>query len=73
MVETLKQMGIGDPGHQDCRIDELESGYSILKCLEKTNLNIDDLDYLAKRLDSFCEGEGMQFQGMSYNLSLIHI
>ena len=53
MVEALKNMEIGDPILQDCHVDELESSYSILKRLEKTNLNLDELDYLAKRLDSF--------------------
>ena len=38
MVEALKNMEIGDPILQDCHVDELESSYSILKRLEKTNL-----------------------------------
>ena len=45
MVEALKNMEIGDPILQDCHVDELESSYSILKRLEKTNLNLDELDY----------------------------
>lgn len=40
MVEALKNMEIGDPILQDCHVDELESSYSILKRLEKTNLTL---------------------------------
>ena len=45
---------------------------STLKRLEGKPVNIDELDYLAKRLDSFCYAqEGAQFQGaaVSYNYS----
>ena len=54
-------------------MDELESSYSILKRLEKTNLNLDELDYLAKRLDSFDNGEAAQFQGMACKLGVSNI
>ena len=73
MVEALKNMEIGDPILQDCHVDELESNYSILKRLEKTNLNLDELDYLAKRLDSFDDGESSQFQGMAYKLGVSNV
>ena len=73
MVEALKNMEIGDPILQDCHVDELESSYSILKRLEKTNLNLDELDYLAKRLDSFDNGEAAQFQGMACKLGVSNI
>ena len=73
MVEALKNMEIGDPILQHCHVDELESSYSILKRLEKTNLNLDELDYLAKRLDSFDNGEAAQFQGMACKLGVSNI
>ena len=30
-------------------------------------VNVDELDYLAKRLDSFCQGEIEKFQAMASN------
>ena len=37
----------------------------MLKCLEDTDVNVDELDYLAKRLDSFSDHELQQFQAMA--------
>lgn len=37
----------------------------ILKRLEQTKVNLDELDYLAKRLDSFTYGKMAQFQGVA--------
>ena len=34
---------------------------------------MDQLDYLAKRLDSFDKGEASQFQAMAHKMKLIHI
>lgn len=53
-------------------MDEILGEYPILKRLEGKPVNIDELDYLAKRLDSFCYAqEGAQFQGaaVSYDYS----
>lgn len=57
MVEALKNMEIGDPILQDCHVDELESSYSILKRLEKTNLNLDELDYPRQKLPGQHRGQ----------------
>ena len=62
ILEQLKPLGIGGSLDQDCQIETLDSHCSILKQLEKTVVNLDDLDYLAKRLDSFDGGEALQFQ-----------
>lgn len=37
----------------------------MLKCLEDTDVNVDELGYLAKRLNSFSDHELQQFQAMS--------
>ena len=47
-------MDMGDPLARDCQMDEILGEYPILKRLEGKPVNIDELDYLAKRLDSFC-------------------
>ena len=72
-VAALASLGIGDPVGRDCRVDELNSSFLILKRLEKVAVNVDELDYLAKRLDSFCEGEAGKFQAMAVKLGLSSI
>ena len=62
MLEALE---VGDVLKSDCHIAELESPLPVLKCLEDTDANVDELDYLAKRLDSFSDHELQQFQAMA--------
>ena len=69
-MELLSGLEIGDALEQDCRVIELDSWYGVLDVLEGTTVNVDELDYLAKRLDSFCEGEGTQFQAMAPQLGV---
>lgn len=57
MMELLSPLEIGDSVARDCRVDEISSEYPILKRLEKGAINIDELDYLAKRLESFNQNE----------------
>ena len=54
IMEALNAMDMGDPLARDCQMDEILCEYPILKRLEGKPVNIDELDYLAKRLDSFC-------------------
>ena len=62
VLEQLKPLDIGSPLDQDCQIETLDSYYPILKRLEETLVDLDELDYLAKRLDGFDVGEALQFQ-----------
>lgn len=70
MIERLGALGIGGIRERDCKIDELNSWYSVLQPLKSQLLNVDELDYLAKRLDSFNDYEAAQFQGMASELKL---
>ena len=72
-IGLLEDMGIGSPTAQDCRVDELISSYPILNRLITQSVNLDELDYLAKRLDSFCQGENEKFQAMACKLGLSDI
>lgn len=72
-IRMLEGLDIGDPLRQDCRVEEIDSYYSILKRLEGKSVNLDELDYLAKRLDSFDTGEAAQFQAMAEKLNLTDI
>ena len=72
-IGLLEDMEIGSPTAQDCRVDGLESQYPILNRLTTQSVNVDELDYLAKRLDSFSQGEDVQFQAMACKLGLSDI
>ena len=72
-IGLLEAMDIGSPTAQDCRVDEVDSTYPILNRLVTQTVNVDELDYLAKRLDSFCQGEIEKFQAMSSKLCLSDI
>ena len=72
-IELLESLSIGDPVDQDCLVNALDSSYSVLKRLENTSVSVDELDYLAKRLDSFCDGEVTQFQAMAHKLGVSNI
>ena len=73
MMDLLSSLGIGDVLAQDCRVVGLESRYPVLDRLEGTVVNVDELDYLAKRLDSFCAGEDEQFLAMAHKLDLENV
>ena len=61
-LELLRALDLGDPTGRDCQIDEINGGYSVLKRLEGGMVNLDELDYLAKRLESFDDDQGIQFE-----------
>lgn len=72
-IELLSALEIGDAVRQDCKVDEITDGYPVLRRLEGQSVNVDELDYLAMRLDSFCVGEDAQFQAMAEKLDLTDI
>ncbi len=51
-------------------MDSLDSAWPVLNRLVSAKVNLDELDYLAKRLDSFTVGEFSQFQAMAEKLNL---
>lgn len=69
-IELLKALEISKVSARDCHVDEISRGWPILGRLEGTNVDLDELDYLAKRLDSFDDGEAAQFQAMTEALDL---
>ena len=62
-LKMLDALGIGDPIEQDCFVAEISTAYPVLKCLEGSCVNVDELDYLIKYLDSFTPDEVAAFQG----------
>ena len=63
-MELLEALEIGDAVKADCKVEEIDSFYTVLKRTEMLTVNVEELNYLAKRLDSFDTGEAAQFQAM---------
>lgn len=72
-IEKLQAAELGFSVNRDCTVDEIDSKYSVLGTLKDTMVNVDHLDYLAKRLDGFCASEASQFQAMAHKLEIAHI
>ena len=70
VVELLRSMGLGNPLERDCRVDEVCGDWPILKRLEKVAINLDEMDYLARRLDSFDMQEKAKFQAAAVRFGL---
>ena len=64
-IKMLESLDIGGPRARDCTVEEFQGPVPILKRLEGCKVNVDELDYLVKRLDSFADNELAQFQGMA--------
>ena len=67
-MELLEALEIGDAVKADCKVEEVYSFFSVLKRTEMLTVNVEELNYLAKRLDSFDTGEAAQFQAMTHKL-----
>lgn len=61
--QKLEAIGVGHIASRDCFVKKLDGDYPVLKRLQETEVNVDELDYLAKRLESFDRYELAQFQG----------
>ena len=69
-MELLKALEIGDAVKADCKVEKVDSFYTVLKRAEMLTVNVEELNYLAKRLESFDTGEAAQFQAMAHKLEL---
>ena len=72
-MELLKALEIGDAVKADCKVEEIDSFYTVLKRVEMLTVNVEELNYLAKRLESFDTGEAAQFQAMAHKLELFEL
>ena len=72
-MELLKALEIGDAVKADCKVVAVDSFFSVLKRTEMLTVNVDELNYLVKRLDSFDTGEAAQFQAMAHKLELFEL
>ena len=72
-MDLLEALEIGDTVKADCKVVEFDSAYNVLKRMEQCTVNVEELNYLAKRLDSFDTGEAAQFQAMAHKLELFEL
>ena len=72
-MELLEALKIGDAVKADCKVEKIDSFYTVLKRTEMLTVNVEELNYLAKRLDSFDTGEAAQFQAMAHKLELFEL
>ena len=72
-MELLEALEIGDAVKADCKVEEVDSFFSVLKRTEMLTVNMEELNYLAKRLESFDTGEAAQFQAMAHKLELFEL
>ena len=72
-MELLGALEIGDAVKADCKVTKIDSFYTVLKRTEMLTVNVEELNYLAKRLESFDTGEAAQFQAMSHKLEFFEL
>ena len=72
-MELLEALEIGDAVKADCKVEKIDSFYTVLKRTEMFTINVEELNYLAKRLESFDTGEAAQFQAMAHKLELFEL
>ncbi len=72
-MELLEALEIGDAVKADCQVQAIDSFYAVLKRTEMLTVNVEELNYLAKRLESFDDGEAAQFQAMAHKLELFRL
>lgn len=63
--KDLEAITIGSATARDCSVNEISGGYPILERLLGATINVDEMDYLVKRLESFDKQEVAQFQGVA--------
>ena len=72
-MDLLEALEIGDTVKADCKVVEFDSAYNVLKRMEQCTVNVEELNYLAKRLESFDTGEAAQFLAMAHKLELFEL
>ena len=69
-MRQLASMGIGDPLARDCAVEGVTDAPPVLERLKGHRVNVDELDYLSRRLDGFDGNEIMKFSAMAHIMGL---
>ena len=68
ITRMLEVLHVGSELSRDCMVESVEGDWPVLNVLTGQEINLDELDYLARRLDSFDGYEAAQFQAMAVRL-----
>lgn len=73
ITRMLEVLHVGSELSRDCMVESVESDWPVLRLLTGQEINLDELDYLAKRLDGISPYEKTQFQAAAerYGLSQV--
>lgn len=69
-MTLLKGLEIGHVTHHDCMVEKITGEYPILQRLINSNVNVDELDYLVKRMESFDKREWGQFSALAVSQNI---
>ena len=72
-MDLLEALEVGDTVKADCKVVEFDSVYTVLKRMKALTVNVEELNYLVKRLESFDSGEAAQFLAMAHKLELFEL
>lgn len=73
ITRMLEVLHVGSELSPDCMVESVEGDWPVLRLLTGQEINLDELDYLAKRLDGISPYEKTQFQAAAerYGLSQV--
>ena len=69
-MALLEQLQIGGVTERDCHLDRLDRSPAALDVLEGQEVNIDELDFLARSIERYWGNEQPKFEAMAYKLGL---
>ena len=73
ITRRLEVLHVGSELSPDCMVESVEGDWPVLNALTGQEINLDELDYLAKRLDGFSPYEKAQFQAATERYSLTQV
>ena len=69
----LEALELSDPLAQDCKVEAVSDTLPLLDCLVGQQVNVDEVDFLARRTEGFWGDEAIQFEAMAYALHKTNI
>lgn len=73
ITRMLEVLHVGSELSPDCMVESVEGDWPVLNVLAGQEVNLDELDYLAKRLDGFSPYEKVQFQAAAERYGLTQV
>lgn len=73
ITRMLEVLHVGSELSPDCMVESVEGDWPVLNVLTGQEINLDELDYLAKRLDGFSPYEKVQFQAAAERYGLTQV